>query len=146
MQVIVEGKEVICLLSQLVLEKRNRASMVEDEKLLKLGIVIVTVIELARASCFEMVRFPGTGKDGATEIGICVVKILWVDPIALVAFTKQPRVFPAILTSKSLLTNRRSEVEIGAPINPLPFASVMPQLFCTDSIFEVEVCDPSQIM
>ena len=146
MQVIVEGKEVICLLSQLVLEKRNLASMVEDEKLLKLGIVIVTVIELVSASCFEMVRFPGTGKDGATEIGICVVKILWVDPIALVALTKQPRILPAILIKRSLLTNRRSEVDIGAPINPLPFASVIPQLFCTDSIFEVDVCEPSQTM
>ena len=94
------------MLSQLVFGKRNLASMVEDEKLLKLGIVIVTVIELVSASCFEMVRFPGTGKDGATEIGICVVKILWVDPIALVALTKQPRVFPAKLISRSLFTNK----------------------------------------
>ena len=93
-----------------------------------------------------MVRFPGTGKDGATEIGICVVKILWVDPIALVAFTKQPRVLPAILIKRSLLTNRRSEVDIGAPINPLPLASVIPQLFWTDNMFEEEVCEPSQTM
>ena len=146
MQVIVEGKEVICLLSQLVFGKRNLASIVEDEKVLKLGIVIVTVIELARASCFEIVRFPGIGKDGATEIGIGVVNILWVDPIAFVALTKQPRVLPAMLIKRSLLTNRRSEVDIGAPINPLPFASVIPQLFCTDNIFEVEVCEPSQTM
>ncbi|CAB5062906.1 unannotated protein [freshwater metagenome] len=57
------------MLSQLVLLKRNLASIVEAEKLLKLGIVIVTVIELVRASCFEIVRLPGTGSAGAAEIG-----------------------------------------------------------------------------
>ena len=137
---------MICVLSQLVFGKRNLASIVEEEKLLKLGIVIVTVIELARASCFEIVRFPGTGKAGATDTGIGVVKIFWEEPIALEAFTKQPRVLPAILIKRSLLTNRRSEVDIGAPINPLPLASVIPQLFCTDDIFKEEVCEPSQTM
>jgi hypothetical protein len=57
------------MLSQLVLEKRNLASIVEAEKPLKLGIVIVTVIELARASCFDIDRLPGTGSAGAAEIG-----------------------------------------------------------------------------
>ena len=47
-----------------MLLKRNLASIVEAEKLLKLGIVIVTVIELVRASCFEIVRLPGTGSAG----------------------------------------------------------------------------------
>ena len=67
---------MICMLSQLVLVKRNLASMLEDEKLLKLGIVIFTVIEVVRASCFEIDRLPGIGSAGATEIGTGVVKKL----------------------------------------------------------------------
>ena len=91
------------MLSQLVLGKRNLASIVAEEKLLKLGMLIVTVIELVRASCFEIDRLPGTGKEGAAESGTKVVNIFCVGPTEFVSVTEHPKVLPANETSISLV-------------------------------------------
>ena len=128
LQLTVAGKVEICMLSQLVFGKRNLASMVDAEKLLKLGMLTVTVTEVLCASCFEMVRFPGIGSAGAAESGTEVVNIFCVGPTAFVSVTEHPRVFPASEISMSRVKLRRSEVAIICSVNKVPAESVAPHI------------------
>ena len=130
---------MICVLSQLVLGKRNLASMVVEEKLFKLGMPIVTVIDLLSASCFKIVGLSGMGRFGAANRGTEVVNIFLVGPIAFVSVTSHPKVLPANETSISLVKISCSVVPIICSVNKVPAGSVTPHILLVETIFESEV-------